>query len=198
MKRHIGKDSWKFLYSVKGLEIAGHSARGIRQMSLGYAVSTRGGSHHDTRPKYLTPEVDTGFEKQHEYCFNSEHFTAVGDSLVLCRFIMERTFGSYLNKKLCSFINCITGWDMDEEELNKIGERIYNLERLINSRRGVNREKDTLPYRTKNEPIPDGPVKGRFCSEENLNMMLDSYYKLRGWDAQGVPTDEKLIELNLL
>ena len=198
LSQHIGKDSWKLLYSVKGLEIAGHSARALRQLSLGYAVSTRGGSHHDTRPKYLTPEVDTGFEKQHEYCFNSEHFTAVGDSLVLCRFVMERTFGSYLNTKLCSVLNSITGWDIDEKELNTIGERIYNLERLINSGRGLKREKDTLPYRVKNEPIPDGAVKGRFCSEENLNKMLDSYYQLRGWDNQGIPTEKKLIQLGIV
>lgn len=31
----------------------------------------------------------------------------------------------------------------------------------------------------------------------NLDKLLDDYYKLRGWDKNGVPTKEKLEELNL-
>ena len=30
-----------------------------------------------------------------------------------------------------------------------------------------------------------------------LNLMLNEYYKLRGWDEFGIPTEEKLKELGL-
>ncbi|MBN1333686.1 MAG: aldehyde ferredoxin oxidoreductase, partial [Synergistales bacterium] len=75
------------------------------------------------------------------------------------------------------------------------GERIWNLERLFNLREGLNPEKeDTLPKRLLNEPIPSGPSEGKVS---RLKEMLPEYYKLRGWDEKGIPTDEKLRELGL-
>ncbi|MBD3306696.1 aldehyde ferredoxin oxidoreductase [candidate division KSB3 bacterium] len=194
----FGDASYKLLYSVKGMEIAGHSARGLRCMGLNYATATRGGSHHDGRPCYVEPDGDPGFDPQPEYCVNSQNYTALGDSLGMCRFIIERSFGNIWNDAAISdVINYVTGWDTTLEEVKAMGERIYNLERLINVTRGVNRSKDTLPYRAMHEPIPDGPVQGRYCPEETLQSMLDTYYALRGWDANGIPTKEKLAELEL-
>lgn len=197
ISKRIGKDAYKYLYAVKSLELAGHSARGLRSMSLSYAVSTRGGSHHDGRPNYLTVDPDPGFAPQPSYIVRNNHFTALGDSLVMCRFTTERGFGTSINEGLASMVNAVTGWNLSAEELEKIGERIYNLERLINVGRGAGRKDDTLPYRVMHEPIPDGPVKGRYCPEEKLNEMLDQYYALRGWTRDGIPTPEKLAELGL-
>jgi len=197
---YIGTDAYKYLYEVKGLEIAGHSARGLRQMSLGYATATRGGSHHDTRPTYYPndPEVDPGFTHQPEYSFNSQNNTAVGDSLVMCRFIHERSFGTQINETLAEALLYITGWDITKQELIEIGERIYTLERLINVSLGIDRKSDILPYRVMNEPIPDGPSKGWVCTNDDLQKMLDEYYKLRGWDENGIPTKETLQRLKLI
>jgi len=197
LSEQFGKDSYKYLYTVQGLEIAGHSARGLREMSLAYSTSTRGGSHHDARPNYLTHQPDPGFEPQPEYVMKNQHFTAVGDSLVMCRFTAERGLGTPLNEDMVKVVNYVKGWNIDLEGLEKIGERIYNLERLINVQRGVSRKDDTLPYRVMNEPIPDGPSKGRHCSRENLDEMLDTYYELRGWSRDGIPSSEKLAELGL-
>ncbi len=201
LAKRWGKDSWKMLYSVKGMEIAGHSARGIRSLALGYATSTRGGSHHDARPDYVEPDGDPGFEGQAERCFHSQNNTAFGDSLVICRFIQERGFGSgfgsVMTDSIQEVIRLVTGWDMDMDEVRTIGERIYNLERLINVTRGVDRSADTPPYRVMHEPIGDGPSKGRYCPEETFQQLLDEYYQLRGWDSQGKPTHDKLVELRL-
>lgn len=194
----FGKDAYKYLYAVKGLEMAGHSARGLRNMSLSYAVSTRGGSHHDGRPNYLAVDPDPGFAPQSQLIFRNNAFTAVGDSLVLCRFIAERGIGTPLNEDMVRLVNAVTGWSLSLQELEKMGERIYNLERLINVRRGVSRKDDTLPFRVMSEPIPDGPVNGRFCLQKDLDVMLDAYYELRGWNREGTPTDEKLKELGLM
>jgi aldehyde:ferredoxin oxidoreductase len=191
----FGKNAHKLLYTVQGMEIAGHSARGLRGMSLSYPTSTRGGSHHDARPLYT--KEDPGFEPQPQYIVKNQYFTAVGDSLVLCRFVAERGIGTPLNEDMVQIVNAVTGWDLTLTDLEKIGERIYNLERLINVHRGVSRENDVLPYRVMNEPIPDGPAEGRYCKQTDLDAMLDLYYKLRGWSPEGIPTPEKLTELGI-
>ena len=195
LSRRFGNHASKYLYQVKGLEIAGHSARGISAMSLAYPVGTRGGSHHDGRPVY-GPQ-DPGFEPQPQYIATNQHFTAVGDSMVLCRFVAERGIGTPLGDDMVRIVNGVTGWNLDLAGLEKIGERIYNLERLINTGRGMSRKNDTLPYRVLNKPIPDGPAKGRYCPQEELDAMLDRYYAIRGWTPDGIPTDEKLSQLNL-
>lgn len=197
LAERFGGNAHQLLYAVKGLEIAGHSARGLRPLALGYATATRGGSHHDTRPKYLFPETDPGFEGQPEYSVRSQNFTALGDSLVLCRFIEERLIGSENNDKLAELLNLVTDWGVTGEELETAGERIYNLERQINVGRGASREQDVLPWRTMHEPIPDGPAKGRYCPPEQLAALLDEYYALRGWDADGRPTRKTLVRLGL-
>ncbi len=195
ISRRLRKNADRFLYAVKGLDIAGHSARAGRSMGLAYATSTRGGSHHDARPKY--PDVDEGFASQPEYCIASQNYTAIGDSLVLCRFVMERGFGIRIDEPLKDALKYVTGWDLSLEEFGRIGERIYNLERLINVQRGVERTQDTLPWRVMHEPIPDGPAQGRYCPPEEFEKMLNRYYTLRGWDRNGVPTKHKLSELDI-
>jgi len=197
LAERFGPEARKYLYSVKGLEIAGHSARGLRPMSLGYATSTRGGSHHDTRPKYLDPGEDPGFNGQPEYNVKSQHFSTIGDSLVMCRFVEERGFGLSSNEGVEQVLNYVTGWDISAGDLDVIGERIYNLERMVNVRRGISRKDDTIPYRTMNEPVPGGPAEGRHCPREDLDAMLDEYYRLRGWTRDGIPTSKKLSELGL-
>jgi aldehyde:ferredoxin oxidoreductase len=91
----------------------------------------------------------------------------------------------------------VTGWAVDVAELERIGERIVNLERLFNVREGARRRDDVLPWKVMHEPIPDGPSAGMHCPPEELGVMLDAYYALRGWDADGVPTRERLADLGL-
>ncbi len=194
----FGREAYKYLYTSQGLECAGHSARGLREMSLAYATSTRGGSHQDGRPNYTAPpDSDPGFEPQPAYMIKSQASCAVADSLIMCRFTVEKGLGPLINDRLVTIVNLVTGWNLTVEELKKTGERIYNLERLINTKRGRSRKDDTLPYRVMHEPIPDGPAKGRYCPQEDLDAMLDHYYALRGWDQNGIPTDGKLTELGL-
>ena len=198
LAERFGRDANRLLYCSRGLEMAGHSARGLRGMSLGYATSTRGGSHHDTRPSYPQEAgADPGFGGQAEYNVRSQHLTAVGDSLVMCRFTTERGLGPDIAASMAELLRLVAGWDIDEAEVGTIGERVYNLERLINVGRGVDRRQDLLPQRVMREPIPDGPAKGRCCSPEQLQRMLGEYYRLRGWDEAGIPTPQTLSRLGL-
>jgi aldehyde:ferredoxin oxidoreductase len=128
---------------------------------------------------------------------HSQHYTAVGDSLVLCRFTGERGFGMLLNDAFAQMVNGVTGFGMTTEDLERVGERIINLERAFNVREGVRRKDDLLPYRVMHEPIPFGPSKGRYCPPDELDRMLDQFYALRHWSRDGVPTREYLRALTL-
>jgi aldehyde:ferredoxin oxidoreductase len=196
----LGPEAQKFLHVVKQLEMPAHSARALKGMSIGYATGTRGGSHHDTRPSpQYAPDFDRRSpEGKPAWAIRSQNFTAVDDSLVLCRFTSERGgYGTYLSENYVRMINAVTGWDLDLAELERIGERICTLERAFNVREGITRKDDTLPWRVQHEPIPDGPSKGSFCPPEELDRMLDEYYELRGWSKDGIPTPERLRSLGL-
>ena len=195
----VHPEATKAVYAVKRLELPAHSARALKGMSIGYATATRGGSHHDTRP---TPQYAQGYDRRGtegkpEFAVRSQHFTAVDDSLVVCRFTSERGFGLYVEEPYARMVRAVTGWDVDVAELEQVGERVINLERLFNVREGVRRKDDALPWRVMHEPIPDGPSAGMHCPPAELSMMLDRYYALRGWDADGVPTPQRLASLGL-
>ncbi|MBI3454263.1 MAG: aldehyde ferredoxin oxidoreductase family protein [Candidatus Rokubacteria bacterium] len=195
----IGQGAERLPYVVKGLELPAHSARALKGMSIGYATATRGGSHHDTRP---TPQYAPGFDRRSTedkpaFAIRSQHFTAVDDSLVMCRFTSERGFGLFVNETYAGLVSAVTGWEMTAVELERVGERIVNVERRFNVREGVRRKDDVLPWKVMHEPIPDGPSAGMYCPPEELAAMLDAYYALRGWDADGVPTPERLGALGL-
>jgi aldehyde:ferredoxin oxidoreductase len=195
----LDEEAERYLHGTKGLEFAAHSPRGLKGMSIGYATATRGGSHHDTRPtRQYGGEHDETTEGTPEFAARSQHYTALGDSLTQCRFVSEGGWGKALNENYRDAINLATGWDLSVEEVGRIGERIYNLERLINVERGVaGRETDTLSYRVMNEPIPDGPSEGMYCPPEELDAMLSEYYEFRGWDDDGVPREETLDHLDM-
>jgi aldehyde:ferredoxin oxidoreductase len=195
----LGPEALRAVYAVKRLELPAHSARALKGLSIGYATATRGGSHHDTRP---TPQYAPDFDRRSPtgkpaFAIRSQHFTAVGDALVLCRFTAERGFGLFLDEPYAAMVRAVTGWEMTVEELERVGERIVTLERLFNVREGVRRADDVLPWRAMHEPIPDGPSAGMYCPPEELEAMLDEYYRLRGWDDKGVPTPERIAALGL-
>ncbi|HET9652262.1 MAG TPA: aldehyde ferredoxin oxidoreductase C-terminal domain-containing protein, partial [Usitatibacter sp.] len=84
--------------------------------------------------------------------------------------------------------------DWSVENLNVVGERIWNLEKEFNLAAGLTKKDDDLPPRLKKEPAKTGPAKGLV---NGLDKMLPEYYALRGWDANGVPTKETKQRLGL-
>ncbi len=196
----LGAEAEKSLICVKGLELPGHSPRALKGMSIGYATGTRGGSHHDTRPTpFYVGEADRfSIDDAPAYAVRSQNFTAVGDSLVQCRFVSERGgYGLFLNDTYAFMLKCATGWEFSIDELESLGARICNLERAFNVRENVRRHNDRLPYKIMHDPIPDGPSAGMHCPDDELQGMLDAYYGLRGWDQDGVPKGETLDGLGL-
>ncbi|HLB47706.1 MAG TPA: aldehyde ferredoxin oxidoreductase C-terminal domain-containing protein, partial [Anaerolineales bacterium] len=182
--------------SAKRLELPAYDPRGMQGQGLLYATSNRGGCH--MRGNMLGPEVlalprlidrfatqgKAGIVAIHQ------HSAAVIDSLVLCKFTNLAVAEEYFARLLTA----VTGHPYKADDLMRIGERVWNLERLYNLREGFTRADDTLPARLLNEPSPAGPSAGFTV---RLEPMLEEYYEFRGWGADGVPTPAKLKMLEL-
>ena len=181
--------------AVKGLEMPAYDPRGIKGMGLAYATSNRGGCHltgYTVAPEILgIPEkIDPLItEGKAQWVKAFQDFVSVVNSTVNCQF----TTFALGAKDYAELLSAVTGWELSEDEIFKIGERIYNLERVIMNRLGVDGKDDTLPSRLLKEPMPEGPVKGHVV---DLEKMKEEYYKLRGW-VNGTPTPEKLKELEI-
>ncbi|MEM4576903.1 MAG: 3-hexulose-6-phosphate synthase [Candidatus Nezhaarchaeales archaeon] len=187
---------------VKGLELPAYDPRGAKGMALAYATSNRGGCHLRAYvviseilgvPKYIDP---LSYEGKAELVKRMQDVSAVIDSLIMCKFTMLALFSTlaYEPTHYARLLTTATGFYVDEEEFYKIGERIYNLERLFNAREGFDRSHDALPLRFLNEKLREGASKGEVV---DLTRLIDSYYAIRGWNYHGVPTDKKLQQLGL-
>lgn len=86
-------------------------------------------------------------------------------------------------------VNAATGFDWKDEDIDKHGVDIYDLERLLSTREGITGADDTLPSRIMKEALKGGNSDGVSIGEENFQSMLQEYYQLHGWDENGIPTD---------
>ncbi|MEJ2724207.1 MAG: aldehyde ferredoxin oxidoreductase C-terminal domain-containing protein [Deltaproteobacteria bacterium] len=100
-------------------------------------------------------------------------------------------------RQFSRLIALATGLRITPKALKTVGERIYTLERMILVREGLRRPDDTLPQRYFDEPIPEGPGKGAVIKPENFDTMLDEYYRLHGWDENGIPEQRTLKRLGI-
>jgi aldehyde:ferredoxin oxidoreductase len=175
---------------------AAYDPRGAVGMGLGYATSNRGACHlrgysiaveHFGNPVKLDPFTTKDKAMWMTLLQNS---TAFVDASGVCLFstmaMGPLTHGAMVGEAL--------GMTLDEHDMQRIGERIWNLERLFNNRAGLGRADDSLPPRMLEEPLTEGASKGHVVPLEEL---LDDYYRQRGWDADGRPTRAKLAELGL-
>jgi aldehyde:ferredoxin oxidoreductase len=189
-----------YAITIKGLENAGHSPRGMKGYCLGMATSTRGGSHQDGRPtaERIGKSDRKILEGKPEYAVGTQRATTLQDSMCVCR-MTEGIYGLMeITNEHLNIVNVVTGMKLTLPELVDISDRIWNLERSFNCREGHRREQDVQAKRFMKEPILDGPSKGMYMPSDELEMLKDKYYDLRGWDKKtGVPTKETLQRLSL-
>jgi len=124
-----------------------------------------------------------------------EDYVCIMDSLAICKFL-RRCFENFYTEVTQAY-TIITGIDLSVNELKQAGERISNLKKAFNIREGWTRQDDSLPSRVMNDPIPDGVAKGSVTTKKELDMMLNAYYKARGWTQSGFITTKKIQELEL-
>ncbi|MDT8284864.1 MAG: aldehyde ferredoxin oxidoreductase family protein, partial [Thermovirgaceae bacterium] len=187
----------EFSITVKKQELPAYDPRGIQGIGLTFAVSNRGACH--VRGYLISPEVLGLPEKLDPWVTEGKaqwgkifhDLTAAIDSSGMCLFTSFALGGD----EYADLLKNGAGLNLDAGTLLEAGDRIWTLERLFNLREGLDPAKDdTLPVRLLTEPIPAGPAKGKLS---RISEMIPEYYKLRGWDAKGVPTAAKLEELGL-
>lgn len=186
----------QYAMQVKGLELPAYDPRGVQGMGLGFATSNRGGCH--LRAYMIGPEILGVPKMVDRFATNGkaglaifyQNINAAMDSMIICRFVGLAVSEEYFARLL----SAVTGVTFQTQDLHVSGERIWNLERLYNLREGFSRLDDTLPDRLLHEPVKSGPSKGHVVK---LASMLDDYYRFRGWNSKGVPTDKKLSDLGL-
>jgi len=183
--------------SVKKMELPAYDPRGLQGMGLSYATGVRGGDH--INGYMISPEV-VGLPQKLDPFTNEgkavwtkafQDLTATMDAAGICIFTSLAPMGA---PEYAAMLSVVTGMPIDEKEVMRIGERIWNVQKLFNLKVGYTKHDDTLPRRLLTEPLKEGAPTGRVWQREPL---LDEYYAARGWDTEGVPTTEKLRELGL-
>ena len=192
----IGEDATDCAIHIKGLELPGYEPRGVKGYALSMATSNIGGSHMYGRPREeFTGKADPLTEKEKgELIARVQKEQALDDSLIACTFGNTGLDLNMYSQMLLSATGIKTFENADH--LLKIGERIVCLERCFNVREGFRRKDDTLPQRMISEPLRNaGPATGQLVKD--LDCLLDEYYAALGYNQDGIPTPEKIRDLEL-
>lgn len=186
--KHISEqlDMEDIAVHAKGLEPAGYDPRALPGMSLGYAVSSRGGCH--LRSSFYMGELRGEIPKdmvegKAKLFLDYESRNALEDCLVLCRFYQQFIGWEGMQQ----ILKAATGMDLTLEELSAYGRRATTLARKFNIREGLTKEDDKISPRLFTDPI--GPENNLVVDAGNLEIMLKEYYELHGWDENGIPRD---------
>ncbi len=208
MSETIGKGSADFAMHSKGLEPGMHDPRAkqLPGLGFGYTLNPHGADHCFSMGGGTSP---MGLDQMHQYgilqpvpddygpsrmaVYKLTHsLGAMKDCLATCLFASPNDTGTI------ELIKAVTGWDTGSVELIKIGERVLTLMRLFNVREGFTAADDVLPPRFYG-PKTDGPLadKAKAVDKEKMDKARGYYYFYMGWDANGVPTPEKVAELGI-
>jgi len=173
LSHKIGKGSEKYAVHVKGHELAAWNVP-VRSSywTITYATSNRGACHMNGGNP----------EGQDNACLR--------DSIGACSFASSWYKDDVHYRHILS---AITGLEWSDEEFNKAGTRIFNLEKMFNYREGFRREDDTIPEKFFNNEFTYGDHKGAIVQRDEFNENLDEYYESRGWNKKTSKPEDKLL-----
>jgi aldehyde:ferredoxin oxidoreductase len=201
--KQLGSDFEELAVEGKGLEVPMHDPRAYISNALNYAVGNRGACHIDCAGFVFEsglPFPDFGYNGPMDrfstdgkalLTMRSHDLMTLYDAIGVCKFYFIPGHGPTIFNE---WIHFATGWDYDFDGIMQVGERIFTMKRMFNVRRGAAAKDDYLAKRLMKIPQRDDipPV-----SPEKLEVMRHEYYQLRGWNEQGIPTEEKLKALGL-
>lgn len=198
MSKTLGRDSEHFAMHVKGLEFAAYDPRVGLGTALSFAVSPRGACHRRAWPPsmevlgHLEPYKLDG---KPELVKKLVDENSIFHSMLICDFPAK-----WIPLNIEDFVYYLkysVGTDYTESDLWDTADRIETLIRLFNNREGLSRDDDTLPPRVLKDAMPEGATKGNYVKKEQLDLLLDKYYSIRGWDMHGKPLDSTLKKLDI-
>jgi aldehyde:ferredoxin oxidoreductase len=202
--RLLGPKASAIAVEVKNLDMPAHDPRAVYGLAVNYATSPRGACHERGNPQasalglfYPDCEMDGPPERFDEqsagYCaFIYQNTSMLFNNLTMCKFMVNN--GGLTISEICEEFRLTTGVALSTMELLRTSERGIALQRLINVRDGMSRKDDTLPPKIL-IPAKTGGRAGK--TPASFDAMLDDYYRLRGWDSNGVPGAETLRDLGL-
>ena len=176
---------------AKNLEMPAYDPRGNYGMALGYATSERGACH--LRSFTLFEDEPFKVKEMTQAVMKNQNINAVKWSMGLCDF-----WGTVDTSIMADFMTKGLGKKISGRDLEKAGERIWNLTRLFNLKAGFTAADDTISDRLLNKALENGPYEGKKFDLKALAQMKALLYHLRGWDTEGRPLEKKLEELDLL
>ena len=204
MAEALGKNAVEFAIHVKGLEPSAHDPRRFFSQALSYGTAARGACHNASwsHPYELAlhmseigiPEAQDPYqiEGKAEFTAKLQDLMCMTDTLVICRFTQ---IGKAVNvTNMVNWLNLITGWNMDIPEFMKIGEMVFNLKRIYNTRLGVSRKDDFLPPRFLTLKRTGEGLTNQLPP---MGQLLSDYYAYREWTEDGIPQPGKLEKLGL-
>ena len=202
--RRIGNGAEDFAIHVKGLEVAYHDPRAFVSMAVNYATANRGGCHLESASYWNGYGVvlpDAGYPEslphqessadQARLAYDWQNYASVYNPLGLCKFLIKGKVGP---ARTAEIVNSALGWNWTVEDVLTVGDRLFQLKRLINLRLGITAADDILPKRLVTEPRPSGHAEGIL---PDMAVMMPVYYQLREWDENGAPRPERLAKLGL-
>ncbi|HBV88425.1 aldehyde ferredoxin oxidoreductase family protein [Desulfosporosinus sp. BICA1-9] len=172
---------------VKGMEPAGYDPRPLKGMGLAYATSSRGACH--LRASFYKPELSGMIDRKTtqgkaEMLIDWENRLTIFNTGTLCQFFRDLLEWPNVER----LVYAITGLEYHKDKLSEIANQIVTNTRIFNAREGATKQEDTLPPRFFKEPVNNGQDR---ITVEELQFMVDEYYKLRGWDDSGYPVHEE-------
>ncbi len=196
----VGKGTQDYAIQIKGMEQSAYAIHNATAMLISY-MTCDVGAHHN-RAWAITYDLQVGRDKvvpeKVARVIWLQHFRPMFDVLGGCRLQwVELGIDRDLYVPL---LEAITGIKRTWEDLEKTGERIWNLTRLYWMREidGFGRSWDQPSPRFYTEAPISGATAGQITRLEDVQKLLDMYYEQRGWDAEGHPTSSTLEKLDLL
>jgi len=200
LAEHFGRGSEKYAFHVKGLDMICGDPRGIKAFGLTYAIASRGGDHLRAEPFFeLTGRYDEAEKRwgireiadrladkgKAVLVEHTERQALLTDCLSMCKNIglsmdiMDFDFASQL-------LRAGTGLNFTPDKVDAALIGVINRDRKLNIDFGVKADQDTLPKRFTSEPLKEGASKGQVVP---VKRMVAEYYKIKGWDENGVPPE---------
>ena len=210
----IGGDARYFAMQVKGQELPMHDPRGKVGVGIGYAINEAGADHltaaHDpmvANPDSISfksalplgveavPARELSSRKARNYAI-LENWNSAEKVVGLCFFgPAPRSFIQV--DEVVTAVRAATGWQVDANDILRIGERATNLARAFNVREGFSRADDTLPERLF-QPLENGALQGVAVPKAEFEQTMTEVYRHKGWDAETTaPTRARLRELDI-
>ena len=205
---YLAEGSWRFCerygheelsMTVKKQELPAYDPRTSFSQALSYEMCNRGGCHLEggymAAQAYAAGygEWDGGRTEGTALVLKNAAFrNTVFDTIGSCVY----TSFSIPMDDYAKLLNAVTGLELNAGKLQRIGHRVYTLERLFNVMCGLTAADDWLPERFFEVPATvDG--KETRCDRKAFEHMHSEYYGAMGWSSDGVPKPETISRLEI-